>query len=227
LERLLKRVSQARDKDADEDEDYEDEDEDEEDEDKSEEEQEEIEFLPITLVPRPDSEKKPTHSLTFRVDQKLPLETKMQVLLLAGAPSCEGPEVTQKSQSRNFTTPSHFTASLSSQHLKFLLPHQPITFSFNHQLHESISFGKDSYKDYLFIHPEIQNTQVTLADKILTIHGEKLDNTTYHIVLKSTLLDTYGLSLKGDASFQVHSYSPPILSALNSSNLIVLDPSAS
>ena len=160
--------------------------------------------------------------LAFRADEPFPAATQVTVTFEPGAPSAEGPRVTEKALSFSFQTYGPLKVEETrcgwQNHCP---PLAPWTIRFNNPLDDT-AFAASMVR----IQPELPGLSLNVYGDTLQIQGRSAGRTRYQVTLSADLPDQFGQTLGRDqtVTFDVGSAEP----ALGASGgiFVVLDPSS-
>jgi len=160
--------------------------------------------------------------LAFKATQPLPADTRVTVTLRAGAPSAEGPLVTQEAQSYSFSTyaPLRIEEYGCSWYGGDCPPLTPFYIRFNNPL-DTAAYSED----LLRVEPEIPGATVNLYGNTLNINGQTSGQTTYNVTVSGKIRDVFGQELGQDRklTFRVGKAEPVL--AGPGQVFVTLDPS--
>lgn len=128
--------------------------------------------------------------------QGLPVASTIEVKVLQGAPSAEGPKKTEWVQNFDFYTYHPF--QLNSAECGWggdCSPSQAFVLEFNNRIDESAFTD-----DLITVSPAIPNMEISRWGDQLSIMGLKQGNTTYTVNISNKLKDVYGQKLKKSES---------------------------
>ncbi|HVS20309.1 MAG TPA: Ig-like domain-containing protein, partial [Pyrinomonadaceae bacterium] len=150
----------------------------------------------------------------------LPADANINVSVLAGTPSAEGPRLTTEAQSFPFLTfgPLRVTKHECGYN-RSCTPDDNWSVEFSNPLDASV-FQDSQIK----VEPQVEGLKTSIYNNQLYISGTKPGRTTYRVTLDSSIKDKFGQTLGASApvGFAVGATPPAIFSAGGS--LIVLDP---
>ncbi len=161
----------------------------------------------------------PGRYLVFRPVEPLPRDARLQVRVPAGAPSAEGPVVTEKEQNRDFRTYGPLTVTDQRCGSSRCAPDDRFILTLSEPLAEDLKIG-----DKVEVDPPIAGLHVEARSRQITIEGLKDGRTTYTVRLASGITDIYGQELEGEPEFRfdVGSHVPRL--SIPGGPLVTLDP---
>ncbi len=153
----------------------------------------------------------------------LPAATSFQVVVGAGTPSAEGPNVTAKPQTSEFRTydPLSVARQYCWQNGKTCMPGGQFTITMNNPLDED-AFDPES----VIVEPAIPRQNVWVSGSQLVVGGNSAAHTTYAVTLPATLRDTFGQTLGAPTTLRFTTGGLPPSFQGPSREVMVLDPSA-
>ena len=167
-----------------------------------------------SLIEAADKGEKQGRYVAFRVAEKLPVDTRIEVNIGPGTPSAEGPLTTKSAQSHSFRTyaPLQVDESRCSWGSN-CPPMTPWFIRFNNPL-DLEKFDPESIR----ISPELAGYRAEANDRYLYIRGRSKGRTTYTVTLPANLTDKFGQTLQKDRNltFRVGSAEPRFLGAARS-----------
>jgi alpha-2-macroglobulin len=162
--------------------------------------------------------------LAIRPANRLPVATRFTAKIKTGAPSAEGPKVTDKEQSFSFNTygamrVSHHSCSTWRNGKETCSPLAPFSISFTNPVDMKV-FDKSM----VTVSPEIPGMKVEVHGSGMTIRGKTKGRTKYTVNIAGTIGDTHGQTMGEVATipFDVGSAEPTMFGA--EQEMIVLDP---
>ncbi len=157
--------------------------------------------------------------VAFRVDELLPTDTAVRVVIGPGTPSQEGPRKTSEPQTFSYRTyaPLKVVEARCSWSGK-CPPGTPWFIRFNNPLDAEL-FDEAS----LSVAPELPGYRADLQGNYIYVRGRSRGRTTYEVTLPASLTDQFGQELGKDEtlSFRVGSAEPTLYGP---SGFVVLDP---
>lgn len=162
-----------------------------------------------------------------KVENALPPNSKVEVKVLKGAPSAEGPVTTNEEQTFSFKTfgPMRFLNKACANQYETrgftekCSPFSSWSISFSNEI-DVKSFDPSMIK----IEPQIENLKVYPTGKTLIIEGLKRGQTVYKVSISKQIRDIFGQNLENPISvFFLTTSARPFLSH-QSKDLIVADP---
>jgi len=138
------------------------------------------------------------HWIAMRPTQNLPASSNIVIMLAEGAPSLEGPKLSAQEVVSKFRThdplavTEHACASerQCSRTLDWFI-------RFNHELD-----AEDFSPTKVRITPEIEDIQISLKDRTISINGRAKSRTDYTVTLDASLKDRFGQTLGEDTEFK-------------------------
>jgi len=157
-----------------------------------------------------------------KTENVLPGGANIDVSILAGTPSAEGPLVTKEAQNFPFMTfgPLRVTkAQCGNVNTRVCTPYDQWQIEFSNQL-KADGFEESQVR----VEPAIERMKASVSWNGLTIEGTRKPSTTYRVTLDKSLHDQFDQTLGKDETveFKVGPMQPRI--ALSGQGLVVLDP---
>ncbi|MBX3220823.1 MAG: hypothetical protein KF795_09905 [Labilithrix sp.] len=164
--------------------------------------------------------------LAFRPVGSLPTDTSFTVRVKAGAPSAEGPKVTDKEQSFSFSTygamrvSHHSCSQWSSSGKDHCPPLAPFSIGFSNPI-DMKTFDKDRM---IKVSPEVPGLKVEVYGAGISLRGRTKGRTKYTVTIDGAIRDVHGQTMgRSEAiAFDVGSADPTMFGA--EQELVVLDP---
>ncbi len=164
----------------------------------------------------------PGRHVALRLEQPLPADSAVTVTVKAGAPSAEGPRLTEKRQSWSFKTygPLRVTRRRCGWDDN-CRPFTPWMIEFTNPL-DATAVDPSWVK----VEPELPGMKLAAWGNTLNVHGPSKGRTTYRVTLTPEVRDAFGqgLGVAQTLSFSVGSAEPRL--AWSGRDLVVLDPLA-
>jgi len=134
--------------------------------------------------------------LAFRAVDAFPAESRIKVSLIAGTPSAEGPNLTQKSHDFSFSTYGPFTVTKYHCEEKGRCgPSDAFVIEFSNELNDNFDESK------IKVEPALAEMQTFSYESTLEISGLKRGDTTYRVTLDKSIADKFNQTLGRDLSF--------------------------
>ncbi|HEX7774279.1 MAG TPA: Ig-like domain-containing protein, partial [Pyrinomonadaceae bacterium] len=134
---------------------------------------------------------------TGRTDLALPAASQIKVFLAAGAPSAEGPNLSQKSHEFYFNTYGPLRVIKHDCDGESRCgPYDSFDVDFNNPLSEDLDVSK------VRVEPALADMAVSVYDSYLFINGIKRGNTTYQVTLDKSIKDKFNQTLGRDVTFE-------------------------
>lgn len=140
----------------------------------------------------------PNRWLAFKSSQKLEPAKKLNVSIKKGAPSKEGPLVSQESKTFSFKTYEALAVKRTSWERRSPQPNQPLAISFNNQL-DSSAFKTE----WVTLEPTVEDLKIEAAYQTITLAGRFRAKTKYRITIQPGLKDIYGQVLTKAITLEV------------------------
>ena len=161
--------------------------------------------------------------LAFVVQEPLPADASIRVVIGPGTPSAEGPRVTEEAQEYDFRTyaPLRIVDHDCAWYGDECPPLTPFYIEFNNPI------DVDAYDEAMItIEPALPNATVDVMDRRINIRGMTKGRTTYEVLVKGTIQDIFGQTLGEDArlKFKVGSAEPVLFGPQET--LVTLDPAS-
>jgi len=173
------------------------------------------------LVAQAASDSRDTRHLVVRPVQMLPADAPVSVMIKKGAPSAEGPLLTEKDQSFDFRTygPLRVVQSRCGWDNE-CRPMMPWTIEFSNELDSKLV--EDTW---VRVQPELPDMHVEVYGNTMSIRGLSKGRTRYKVTFTTAIKDVFGQGLERQdaATFTVGEAEPALTGP---ENLIVLDPLA-
>jgi uncharacterized protein YfaS (alpha-2-macroglobulin family) len=153
--------------------------------------------------------------VAFRATSPLPRDAEVRVSLAPGAPSAEGPRVSDVEQFWTFRTygPLRLVRKYCS-----CRPGDSFSFSFSNPLDEkSFTPGLVTAK------PAVPGLRTWVSGNVVAVDGETKPNTRYTVIVSPALRDRFGQAL-GASQPQVFDVGPPYANLSGPEQMVVLDP---
>ncbi len=134
----------------------------------------------------------PGRSIAFRTEQPLPSDAQVTVTLNAGAPSAEGPLLTEKAQAFSFRTYGALRVleHRCSWNPQTCPPMSPWYIRFSNNLDEAaVQDG------WVSVSPELPGADVQVRGNMILIQGRSKGRTSYEVTLASGIRDVFGQTL--------------------------------
>ena len=157
---------------------------------------------------------------TGEPDRALPPDSRIRVSVASGAPSAEGPNLTQKPHEFSFSTygplkvTDHGCSGESS-----CSPYDSFEIDFNNTLSDDVDESK------VRVEPALSGLEANVYDSRVTIEGLKRGNTTYRVTLDKSIKDQFNQTLGRDLTFTFR-VGPSPSRFVGPDDFIVLDPAA-
>jgi uncharacterized protein YfaS (alpha-2-macroglobulin family) len=161
--------------------------------------------------------------LAFVVEEPLPTDVAISVVIGPGTPSAEGPLVTTAAQQYDFSTyaPLRITDHGCSWYDNECPPLTPWFIEFNNPI------DSDAYQEAMLrIEPELPGASVDIVGNRIDIRGMAAGRTTYRVWVSGEIQDIFGQTLSEDANltFKVGSAEPMLVGP--DETLVTLDPAS-
>src|SRR5690554_36374 len=172
------------------------------------------------MLPRLVDNARPGHWVAFRPARDLKPATTIQINLIKGAPSIEGPKLSEGGSAGNFRTYDPLRVLRQSCDSAYpCTPGAGWYITFNNQLDDD-----DFSADKVSISPEIESVEIRAQHGALYINGNSKARTKYKVTLDASLKDQFGQTLGKDTelTFEVGPAYPIFGSSAGS--MSVLDP---
>lgn len=154
--------------------------------------------------------------------EPLPKNSLITVTLPSGAPSAEGPRLTEENQSFNFNTYGPLTIrNATCGWREECPPLTPFTLQFSNQIEVS-SF----VKSLISVEPSIEGFKASASYNSVKIQGRTRGRTTYKIRASSEITDVHGQKLEGQREFEIKVGSAEPMLFPEERSMAILDPEA-
>ena len=157
---------------------------------------------------------------TGRTDDALPLNSRVTVSLVPGAPSAEGPNLTQKSHDFSFSTYGPLKATDHGCNGERRCESYD---SFDIEFSNSLPDDFDSSN--VRVEPALGDMVTEVYGSTLTINGLKRGNTTYRVTLDKSIKDEFNQTLGRDLTFTFN-VGPAPRKLVGPDGFVVMDPAA-
>ncbi|HEU4768931.1 MAG TPA: Ig-like domain-containing protein, partial [Pyrinomonadaceae bacterium] len=151
-------------------------------------------------------------------DLALPSNSQIKVSLTTGAPSAEGPNLTQKSHNFEFRTYGPFKVT-SHGCIQDCGPYDAFEFDFSNALSGDVDESR------IRVEPAIGDLETFVSDSNLMVDGLKRGDTTYRITLDKSIKDRFNQTLGRDVTF-TFKVGPSPRRYTGPNNFVVTDPAA-
>jgi alpha-2-macroglobulin len=159
---------------------------------------------------------------TGRTDLGLPPASRIKVSIATGAPSAEGPNLSQKSHEFFFNTYGSLRVTEHGCNGENRCgPFDSFDIDFNNPLSEDFDASK------VRIEPALDEMEVSVYDSSLTIEGLKRGNTTYRVTLDKSIKDQFNQTLGRDLTVEFKVGPSPRRFVGPGDSMVVMDPAAS
>jgi hypothetical protein len=161
--------------------------------------------------------------LAFVVQESLPTDASIVVIITPGTPSAEGPLVTQNAQQYDFRTyaPLDIVRHGCSWYRSGCLPLAPFLIQFNNPI------DMEAYDESMLrIEPALPGATVNIVRNTITIRGSTIGRTDYRVSVSGDIKDLFGQTLGADEEliFQVGSAASGLFGPEQA--LVTLDPAS-
>ena len=158
---------------------------------------------------------------TGQTDLALPSNARINVSLISGAPSAEGPNLTQKSHDFSFTTygPLKVTRHGCDEQSR-CKPYDSFEIEFSNTLVDDIDASK------VKVEPALEEMETSVYGSTLSISGDKRGDTTYRVTLDKSIRDRFDQTLDRDLTFTFRVGPNPRRFVGPTDNFTVMDPAA-
>ena len=155
-----------------------------------------------------------------KTDQALPANSRIRVSLVSGAPSAEGPNLSQESHDFWFSTYGPFKVTKHGCEQNPCETHDSFEIEFNNDL------VKDLDKSKIKIEPALAEMETFIYESSLSIDGRKRGNTTYRVTLDKSIEDKFHQTLGRDLTFTFKVGPGPKRIAGLGNDFVVMDPAS-
>lgn len=157
---------------------------------------------------------------TGKSDHALPAASRIKVSIVTGAPSAEGPNLTQKPHEFSFSTygPLQITEHGCNSGGS-CSPYDSIDIEFNNDLADD--FDKTKIK----VEPEVPGMETSVYGSSLVIEGVKRGDTTYRVTLDKSIKDEFNQALGRDVTLTFR-VGPSAKKFIGPDEFVVMDPAA-
>lgn len=158
---------------------------------------------------------------TGQTDLALPSNARINVSLISGAPSAEGPNLTQKSHDFSFTTygPLKVTKHGCEEQSR-CKTYDSFEIEFTNTLDDDIDESK------VRVEPALEEMETSVYYSTLTIRGVKRGDTTYRVTLDKSIKDQFNQTLDRDLTFTFRVGPNPRTFIGPADDFTVMDPAA-
>lgn len=155
-----------------------------------------------------------------QTDLALPSGSRIKVSLTPGAPSAEGPALTQKPHEFSFSTygPLRVTRHYCDEESR-CDPNDSFEIDFSNKLADAIDLSQ------IRVEPELSDMDLTVYGSSLSIAGFKRGNTTYRVTLDKSIKDDFNQTLGRDRTLSF-TVGPSPRSLVGPNDFVVMDPAA-
>ena len=158
---------------------------------------------------------------TGQPELALPADSRVRVSFASGAPSAEGPNVTQTPYEFTFTTygPLKVTSHGCNEEKTPCTPEESFEFKFSNPLAEDIDESR------IRVEPALEDKETSVYGSELGITGLKRGNTTYRVTLDKSIKDQFNQTLGRDLTFTFKT-GPARQGFVGPDDFVIMDPAA-
>ena len=157
---------------------------------------------------------------TGQPDLALPSSSQIKVFLIAGAPSAEGPSLTQKPYEFTFNTYGPLKVNKHDcEGSPPCKPDESFEIEFNNELADDLDVSK------VKVEPAMPEMEMNFYGSTLEIDGVKRGSTTYSVTLDKSIKDKFNQTLGRDFTF-TFKVGPSHRKFVGPDNFVVMDPAA-
>jgi uncharacterized protein YfaS (alpha-2-macroglobulin family) len=157
--------------------------------------------------------------LAFRAVDLLPAKSRIRVSVMSGAPSAEGPNVTQKPYDFWFSTYGPLAVTKHGCEESPCKPHDSFEIEFSNALPDDFDDSK------IKVEPALEDMETFVNDSTLSIDGVKRGDTTYRVTLDKSIKDKFNQTLDRDLTFTFR-VGPGMRRFAGPGEFVVMDPAA-